>query len=165
MERPHEYAPIEWVELSEDKIPLSSLSGMDKVESDSKSAISIISYFAEWCPNCHYEAKEILKLYEKFTPSGLSITLVMDYAPKEASKAFTQLHGLTMNWVLGELHEKDEEKRNNTLFFKFRKSLNDTRNWGTPFHIIIADGNMDYIGIVKGEFIGKEIQLFLNTHL
>ena len=89
----------------------------------------------------------------------------MDYAPKEASKAFTQLHGLKMNWVLGELHEKDEEKRNNTLFFKFRKSLNDTRKWGTPFHIIIADGNMDYIGIVKGEFIGKEIQSFLNAHL
>ena len=165
MERPHEYAPIEWVELSEDKIPLSSLSSMDKAESDSKSAISIISYFAEWCPNCHYEAKEIQKLYEKFTPSGLSMTLVMDYAPKEASKAFTQLHGLTMNWIPGELNEKDEEKTNNTLFFKFRKSFNDPRSWGTPFHIIIVDDNMDYIGIVKGEFIGKEIQSFLNTHL
>ena len=97
MERPHEYAPIEWVELTEDKIPLSSLSGMKEAESDSKGAISIISYFAEWCPNCHYEAKEILQLYEKFTPSGLNLTLVMDYAPKEASKAFTQLHGLKMN--------------------------------------------------------------------
>ena len=43
MERPHEYAPIEWIELTEDKIPLSSLSGMDKVESDSKGTISIIS--------------------------------------------------------------------------------------------------------------------------
>ena len=36
MERPHEYAPIEWVELTEDKISLSSLSGMNEVESDSK---------------------------------------------------------------------------------------------------------------------------------
>ncbi|GIT74438.1 MAG: hypothetical protein Ct9H300mP29_4320 [Candidatus Neomarinimicrobiota bacterium] len=71
---------------------------MDEVESDSKSKISIISYFAEWCPNCHYEAKEILKLYEKFTPSGLSIRLVMDYAPKEASKAF-----YTITWLKDEL--------------------------------------------------------------
>ena len=165
MERPHEYAPIEWVELTEDKIPLSSLSGMNVAESDSKGAISIISYFAEWCPNCHYEAKEILQLYEKFTPSGLNLTLVMDYAPKEASRAFTQLYGLNMNWVLGELNEKDEEKRNNTLFYNFRKSLNDSRRWGTPFHIIIKDGNMDYIGIVKGEFICEEIRSFLNTYL
>ena len=32
MERPHEYAPIEWIDLTEDKIPLSSLSGMDEVD-------------------------------------------------------------------------------------------------------------------------------------
>ena len=165
MERPREYAPIEWVELTEDKIPLSSLSGMDESSSESKGAISIISYFAEWCPNCHYEAEQIPKLYEEFSPSGLGMTLVMDYAPKEASRAFTQLYGLNMNWVLGELNEKDEEKRNNTLFYNFRKSLNDSRRWGTPFHIIIKDGNMDYIGIVKGEFICEEIRSFLNTYL
>ena len=37
--------------------------------------------------------------------------------------------------------------------------------WGTPFHIIIIEGKMYKIGIVKGEFIYKEIRELLLDHL
>ena len=41
----------------------------------------------------------------------------------------------------------------------------DLRKWGTPFHIIILNGNIEKIGIVKGEFILKEIKGFLTDKL
>ena len=65
----------------------------------------------------------------------------------------------------GELIEKQEYSLNKLLFTQFRKKNNDLRKWGIPFHIIIKNGNIENIGIVKGEFMIKEIEDFLTNKL
>ena len=56
---------------------------------------------------------------------------------------------LKMNIFYGELIEKQEDSLDKLLFTQFRKKNNDLRKWGTPFHIIIKNGNIENIVIVK----------------
>ena len=53
----------------------------------------------------------------------------------------------------------------NYYLLNLEKKNNDLRKWGTPFHIIIKNGNIENIGIVKGEFMIKEIEDFLTNKL
>ena len=70
-----------------------------------------------------------------------------------------------MRMILGELNEKNKKNVNQISFTKFRYDINDSRVWGTPFHIILIKGKMYKIGIVKGEFIYKEIRELLLDNL
>ena len=89
----------------------------------------------------------------------------MNYANMEKSKKFIELYKLKMRMILGELNEKNEKNVNKILFTQFRDDINDSRIWGTPFHIIMIKGKMNKIGIVKGEFIFKELRQLLYDHL
>ena len=126
--------------------------------------IQIVTFFAEWCPNCQYEVKFIKSLFLKYYNKGLGMTLIMDYAPKEASDQFIINNRIDIPVQYGELNEKDETARNETLFYKFRKSLNDSRSWGLPFHLILKK-KTDTIGIAMGEFIEVEIRSFLKSNM
>ena len=89
----------------------------------------------------------------------------MNYSNKEKSLAFVRKYGLNMPQLFGDLDEKDEDKRNNTKFFQFRKILGDRREWGAPFYIIIEKEKSEKFGIVKGELIEKEIKTYITNAL
>ena len=93
------------------------------------------------------------------------MTLVMNYSDKKKSRDFVELYDLKMNILFGELNSKQESKLDQLIFTQFRRMNDDLRKWGTPFHIIILNGNIEKIGIVKGEFIIKEIRGFLTDKL
>ncbi len=178
-QRPHEYKPIQWVDLKSIQvnekpiISISNLKGRDLAGKDIElvktyskdSLVLILSFFAEWCPNCHNEAPQIKKLYSDYNSFGLNMALIMDYSLKENSQSFVNKYDLDLPVVFGELDEKNEVKRNNTQFYQFRKALGDERGWGTPFHIIIEKGNTNKFGIVMGELIGKEIKAYIKAKL
>ena len=162
MDKPHEYQHIEWIKISKSDRILNSLIGIqDSLEETKNTKINIISYLAEWCPNCHYEALTLRDLYQEYSRFNIRMTLVMNYSDKNKSMNFVESYGLEMNILFGELNQKQEDKLAELLFTKFRKMNSDLRKWGTPFHIIIINGNIENIGIVKGEFVIKEIKDFL----
>ena len=165
MNKPHEYESIEWMNMDQSIIDITILPGINKSLNDQKAKINIISYFAEWCPNCHYEADTLKNIYEEFSKYDFEIILVMNYANMNKSKKFRDRYELKMRMILGELNEKSTKKLNKIAFTQFRNDINDSRKWGTPFHIIIIEGKMHKIGIVKGEFIYKEIRELLLDHL
>ena len=130
-----------------------------------ESKVTIFSFFAEWCPNCHYEARQINKLFSNYKASEMKMVLVMDYSPPKKALAFVDKYGLKMPLLFGELADKNEEKRNKTQFYKFKKACGDNRKWGTPFHVILDKENPRKIGIVTGELIEDEIKAFILTTL
>ena len=80
--------------------------------------------------------------------------------------------GMSVNATCGKCNEplvddilKNEEKRNRTQFYHFRKALGDTRGWGAPFHIIIKNGDQNNVGIIMGEIDEKQIMCFLKEAL
>lgn len=174
-QKPHEYAPFQWVALGSVRVggkPIVSLPNLkgrdltgkeiDLVNTYSKnSKVLILSFFAEWCSNCQYEATQIKKLFSDYNSFGLNMVLIMDYSSQENALSFVNKHELEMPMVFGELDEKNEEKRSNTQFYQFRKALGDGRGWGTPFHIIIENGNTNKVGIIMGEIIEKQIQQYI----
>ena len=165
MNKPHEYESIEWMNMDQSIIDITILPGINESLNDQKSKINIISYLAEWCPNCHYEAATLRNIYEEFYKYDFEIILVMNYATKEKSKEFAEGYELKMRMISGELNEKNKKNLNQIAFTQFRNDINDSRIWGTPLHIIIIGGKMNKIGIVKGEFIYKEIRELLLDNL
>lgn len=165
MDKPHEYEHIEWVNFNTLVIDPTNLPGIQQSLKEKKAKINIVSYFAEWCPNCHYDAITIKKLFSNYEAMGLKIVLTMDYSSKEKSLLFVKKYELNMPIAFGELDEKNEEKRNRTQFYHFRKALGDTRGWGAPFHIIIKNGDQNNVGIIMGEIDEKQIMCFLKEAL
>ena len=165
MDKPHEYEHIEWVNFNTLVIDPTNLPGIQQSLKEKKAKINIVAYFAEWCPNCHYDAITLKNIYDEYYQYDLEMILVMNYANMEKSRKFIELYGLKMEMILGELHEKSEKDVDEILFSQFRKDLNDSRLWGTPFHLIIINSKIDNIGIVKGEFIKKEISELLSDNL
>ena len=107
----------------------------------------------------------VLNIYNEFYKHDLEMILVMNYASMYKSKKFAERYELKMGMMLGELNKKNINNVNEIAFTKFRNDSSDSRIWGTPFHIIIIQGEMNKIGIVKGEFIYKEIRELLSDHL
>ena len=178
-ERPHEYALLRWIDLESTKIDerlISILTDFELGDLHNKKAkiiktnlkypkVLLCSFFAEWCPNCHYDAITIQKLFSNYEAMGLKIVLTMDYSSKEKSLSFVKKYELKMPIAFGELGEKNEEKRNHTQFYQFRKALGDTRGWGAPFHIIIKNGDQNNVGIIMGEIDENQIMCFLKEAL
>jgi len=178
-ERPHEYALLRWIDLESTKIDerlMSILPDFELGDLHNKKTniiktnlnnpkVLLCSFFAEWCPNCHYDAITIQKLFSNYEAMGLKIVLTMDYSSKEKSLSFVKKYELKMPIAFGELGEKNEEKRNHTQFYQFRKALGDPRGWGAPFHIIIKNGDQNNIGIIMGEIEENQIMSFLKEAL
>ena len=164
MDKPHEYEYIEWVNFKKLSIDPTTLPGIQQSLKKKKAKVNIVSYFAEWCPNCHYDAITLKNIYDEYYQYDLEMILVMNYANMEKSRKFIELYGLKMEMILGELLEKSKKDVDEILFSQFRKDLNDSRLWGTPLHLIIINSKIDNIGIVKGEFIIKEIRELLSDN-
>ena len=87
MDKPHEYQAIEWVKISRsDKIFHSLIEVQDSLKSKNQK-INIISYFAEWCPNCHYEALTLRDLYQEFSTFAINCLLYTSPSPRDVEES------------------------------------------------------------------------------
>lgn len=178
-EKAHEYARIRWVDLDTVYVDGKVLGALPElIAADitgknvdlvstyaNKSDILIISYMAEWCGNCQYEAPQLKTIYEEFSQLGLESVVVMEYSSLKGALVFVNKYGLSMPVYFGKIQAKDENRRHLTQHYQLRKALADERGWGTPFHIIIEKGNLKKVGIVTGEFKSKELKLYLTEKL
>lgn len=155
------YVPIELINVKNEQSILTVLKPLKKI----RSKIQILSYLSEWCPDCINQISSLSKIYDDYKNFDLTMRIVMDYAQKKASEKFIKNNDISIPYSFGELFEKDELLRLKTEFYKFRKTVNDNRKWGVPFHFIIFDNQISKVGIIKGEFNDAEIRTYFLKNL
>jgi peroxiredoxin len=157
----NKYASIEWVDLKNKKPFLTLLKPLKKI----RSKIQILSYLSEWCPDCTNQITSLNKLHDDYKKYDIKMMIVMDYSKKKKSEEFIKKNEVSIPFSYGELFKKDELLRLDTTFYKFRKTINDNRKWGVPFHFLLCDSQISKIGTIKGKFKEKEIKNYILKNL
>lgn len=138
---------------------------LNHFEEEGYPKLVILSFMAEWCKNCNYEASFLGDIYRSWHNKGLEMLVIAEYSEPGKFELFVKRHSLPMPWYLGQVRLKDKEKRGSTMHYRLRSVLMDKRGWGTPFHILIVGGDVGRIFYCAGEFVKEELQAFLEVHL
>ena len=155
----HEHSNIEKIDDIEAKNMIFSIPYLAKIKNSEKK-IQFISFFAEWCPNCDFEAVNLKTYIDRYS-SAIDFSIVMQFSSKSKSKKFVSKYKLNSKLIDPECLLKDENLNKKTSFYKFRKVLNDERKWGVPLHIIkIIKQKGVEIFVIKGESKKEELQNF-----
>lgn len=182
---PHEYAPIEAVDLREEladepeilerTVALEDFSGtsLDGREVDARALVEehpvvLFTYVAEWCENCRYEAPHLARLYWKYAERGFRIVARSEYSHHEVMKEVAGRFGSPYPIIPGTPNpdpENEDAVRTTTHHYRLRKALDDPRKWGTPMNVLVVDGDLDRVHMVLGEFVPEELDAFLDEHL
>lgn len=130
----------------------------------------MVVYFAAWCPNWKHEAPFAQKLYEKYKANGFEIIGVAEYDTIDNTKISMNNFKITFPVVI----ESDSRAaKQTTLHYEYRKSVGDTRNWGSPWNIFLQPSTLEKKGdvllkkafIVSGELIETEAEAFVREKL
>ena len=129
--------------------------------------ILLLSYTAEWCENCNYEAPYLKELYEKYHSQGLEIVARTEYSAVDKVHEFIEKHDMKYPVLIGSVVAYDEREtlRMETFQYVLRKTVGDTRKWGTPFNIIIVDGDIENPYVVVGEMISEQVNRLIQDTL
>jgi len=135
-----------------------------------KKKLVMVVYFAPWCPNWKHEAPFAQKLYEKYKASGFDVIGVGEYDTVAAMKSNLDAFKITFP-VVYESDAKDAKQK--TLHYEYRKSVGDTRGWGSPWNIFLEPSKLTKKGdvltektfIVNGELIEAEAEKFVREKL
>ena len=121
--------------------------------------ILFMSYTAEWCVNCNYEAPYLAELYRKYHSKGLEIVTRTEYSELDKVREFIARHQMQYPVIIGsEIAYDDRETiRMETFQYLLRKALGDSRKWGTPFNIIVVDGDIENPYVVVGEMKSDQV--------
>jgi len=139
-------------------------------EFTAKKKLVMVVYFAPWCPNWKYEAPFAQKLYEKYKANGFDVIGVGEYDTVAAMKSHLDTFKLTFPAVY-ESEARDAKQK--TLHYEYRKSVGDTRGWGSPWNIFLEPSKLTKKGgvltektfIVNGELIEVEAEKFVREKL
>jgi thiol-disulfide isomerase/thioredoxin len=132
--------------------------------------LTLVVYFAPWCPNWKHEAPFAQKLYDKYKANGLEVVGVGEYDTVEAMKTNLAFYKITFP-VVYESESKDAVKK--TKHYEYRKEAGDTRGWGSPWNIFLVPSNLEAKGdtltkkafIANGELIEPEAEKFVREKL
>jgi thiol-disulfide isomerase/thioredoxin len=132
--------------------------------------LTMVVYFAPWCPNWKHDAPMLEKLYEKYKAAGLGIIAVGEYDPVASMK--TNLDTLKITFPAVYESENRTEKQN-TLHYNYRKSTGDTRGWGSPWYVFLSPATTEKTGdvltnrtfVINGEMIETEGEPFIRKQL
>ena len=130
----------------------------------------MVVYFAPWCPNWKHEAPFAEKLYEKYKANGFDVIGVGEYDTVDAMK--TNLDALKITFPV--VYESAlKSAKQTTLHYEYRKSVGDTRGWGSPWNIFLEPAKLQKKGdvltektfIVNGELIEADVEKFVREKL
>ena len=126
------------------------------------SLLTINTFYAEWCPNCHYDVKTLKEVFNLFSEDLVDFNLNMMLSSDENSINFIKSNNLKIPFKMSNLKTKDEEFFLKTTYSKFKSEIKDVRKWGFPLHIINKKEGAE-IAVIKGEIIKKEMLEYLNN--
>ncbi|MFQ6674023.1 MAG: TlpA family protein disulfide reductase [Fidelibacterota bacterium] len=170
----HEYASIHSSDLEAVRdlliFDVETLSGetvqiLGRIDSTRPPKVFIVSFLAEWCEHCNYEAPFLAKLYSTWRKKGLEMAAIFEYSEREKSQEFMRRYGLSMPFYFGEIRGKLQGKRDITAHYRLRTRLADERGWGTPFHLLFVGDDVKNLYYVAGEFVEEELIKFLGERL
>jgi peroxiredoxin len=130
----------------------------------------MVVYFAPWCPNWKHEAPFAQKLYEKYKASGFDVIGVGEYDTVSAMKTHLDEFKITFPAV----YESDaRDVKQKTPHYEYRKTVGDTRSWGSPWNIFLEPAKLTKKGdvltektyVVNGELIEAETEKFVREKL
>lgn len=129
--------------------------------------VLILSYVAEWCKNCNYEAPYLRELYEKYRSKGLEIVARTEYSELSKVKEMIERHKSPYPIILGSqiAYSEREKIRLETFQYLLRNALGDKRKWGTPFSLIIINGDLDNPYVVLGEMKSAQVNELIEKSL
>ena len=94
------------------------------------------TFYAEWCPNCHYDVKTLKEVFNLFCDDLVDFNLNMMLSSDKNSINFIKSNNLQIPFKMSDLKTKDEESFLKTTYGKFKSEVKDERKWGFPLHII-----------------------------
>ncbi len=129
----------------------------------------VVVYYAPWCHNWQHDAPFLQKFYDKYKASGLEIVGVGEYDPVASMK--TNLDTLKITFPV--VYESEDRNREKTKHYEYRKSTGDTRNWGSPWYILLEPASFEKKGdtlvkrsnVINGEMIAVEGEKFIREKL
>lgn len=132
--------------------------------------LTVVVYFAPWCPNWQHDAPMLEKLYEKYKGNGLNMIGVGEYGPVASIASILDTYKITFPAVYESESRSDREK---TLHHDYRKLTGDTRNWGSPWYIFLMPSAMEKKGdvltkktfVINGEMIETDGEQFIRKQL
>lgn len=179
----HEYGPIQPVVASE-LTPESAavveefladfsgetLSGgsVDARAAAADSRVLLLTIFAEWCCNCRLEAPRLTELAETRGDEGFSIISRSEYSAPVEVRRHIEEYDISWPVLLGSPNPDPEDEdlvRTTTAHYSFRMLLGSERKWGTPYNVLVVDGDFDTLYVTDGEYEPGALEAFLNEHL
>jgi len=129
--------------------------------------VLILSYTAEWCKNCNYEAPYLNELYQKHHARGLEIVTRTEYSEVEKVKVFVDKYKMPYPVIIGSVvaYSERQKIRLETFQYLLRSTLGDKRTWGTPFSVIIVNGDIENPYVVMGEMISDQVNQLIERSL
>jgi len=127
--------------------------------------IVLLTFLRADCDNTHYEYPNLEKNYEKFKSKGFDVFSIMEYSDDDYLQNYLMTFDPVFTTTLGTRTKQDEDVRFLTDHYRLRKSLGDTRKWGTPFSFLIKDGDLRNVWYVGGEFNPGDLEKFLEENL
>lgn len=132
--------------------------------------MTIVVYFAPWCPNWRFDAPRLQKFYDKYKDSGLGIIAVGLYDPVDSMKSNIESLKITFPAVY---ESAERNAKQTSLHYSYRRFTGDARNWGSPWYIFLMPSTMEKKGdvltkktfIINGEIIETEGEAFIRKHL
>lgn len=132
--------------------------------------LTIVVYFAPWCPNWRHDAPFLQQFYEKYKANGLEIIGVGEYDPVDSMKTNLDTLKVTFPVYYESTSREDKQK---TDHYNYRKSTDDGRSWGSPWYIFIEPAVIEKKGdtilkkthIINGEMVQAEGEMFIRQKL
>lgn len=130
----------------------------------------MVVYFAPWCPNWKHDLPFVQSMYDKYKSKGFDVVAVGEYDPVESMKSHIAQYKLTFPVVW----ESDvRTAKQTTLHYEYRRSVGDTRNWGSPWYIFLETDELKRNGpvmtkkaaVVNGELIQSDIEKYIRQKL
>jgi peroxiredoxin len=125
--------------------------------------VLIMSYIADWCPNCNYEAPYLRDIWKKYNSRGLEIVGRSEYSDVDKMKEVIARHQTPYPVISGSVVAYDQRQtiRMETFQYLLRTTLGDKRTWGTPFSIIVINGDLNNPYIAMGEIKAEQFNPML----
>ncbi len=132
--------------------------------------LTMVVYFAPWCPNWRYDAPRLQNFYEKYKDKGLGIIAIGLYDPLESMQRSLETLKVTFPAVY---ESTDRGARLTSMHYKYRTITGDNRKWASPWYIFLLPSMMEKGGdtltkrtfIINGEIIETEGEAFIRKHL
>ena len=122
--------------------------------------LTINTFYAEWCPNCHYDVKTLKEVINLFSDDLVDFNLNMMLSSYKNSINFINSNNLQIPFKMSNLKKKDEVSFLKTTYSKFKSELKDERKWGFPLHVINKKEEAK-VAVIKGEIIKNEMLEYL----